>query len=424
MRTTSTAMMRIQSRSSSSAAAPLTTTIAAVTMLLVLGNLTVATAAARGWRDVVDPGMYQWIDFDLHKRIVTSEKNYFTKPNKGSPTSAPTSNVQTSHSNVLAPTASPTLAPTAIWGLVEKNGNCPMDEVLHEIRMTDSWGDGWDETTLTITRMVKDEDQTDKVTQTRNRFSTTVQEIVTVREPVMYDRSYPDQVFSGSLEDGIEGFAYVCLRRDQCYEVATEGGLWPQEVAWGIRQVELGVPRTKADKNLIVAKGEAPETCQLSVPDAETGERFCPVTCGARTNIPTASPSTARPTTRMPTAAPSFMPTGTRNIAPNSGPSPPATVSSVPSDAPSLVPTNVPSFSLESTVPDDQAQDGVTNYQEPGANTNVQEVQGKPASNTAVPSDAPSLVPTGAPSPDTNSNGLPSGVGFSGFGGNGGFGGV
>jgi hypothetical protein len=57
--------------------------------------------------------------------------------------------------------------------------DCASDETLYRLDMYDSFGDGWDDTTLTIT-------PTD-------------------------DKKYT--VFDGSLEDGAKGTQYVCLSR-------------------------------------------------------------------------------------------------------------------------------------------------------------------------------------------------------------------
>lgn len=264
-----------------------------------------------------------------------------------------------------------------------------MDEVLHEIRMTDTWGDGWDETTLTITRLVLEGDKPGVLEKITTETTTTVKEIIGIREPILNDPSFPREIYSGGLEGGAEGFQYVCLRRNQCYQIATQGGLWPQEVAWGIRQVQLGVPREEADKKYVLAKGAAPETCQVSLANEETGERVCPITCGLYTEVPTAGPTFSTP-----------VPTIIRGIMPNDVPSPPSptAVSSVPSDAPSLIPTNVPSSLNVVRGRDDQDDEG----------------EGDPKSGgkaTAPPSDAPSLVPSGAPVGEMASNG------FNGFGG-------
>ena len=360
--------------------------------MLVLAA-TMPWVKARDWRDVVDPGLYEWVDLDPKKLIVMAEMDPFAV--SFSPTMTPTYAPEVDvveRPTTPSPTDLPTLAPTEVWAMVDQNGGCEKDQVLHEIRMTDSWGDGWDETIMTITRLVDQSNLPGVVQMEKNEHRSSINGFVEVRDPQKDDPSFPFQVYRGSLAKGTEGFSYICLQRNQCYQVSVDGGFWQQEIAWGIRQVQLGVPREKSPDSLLLAKGEAPEICQISVADKETGEHACPITCGVRTGNPTAKP----------TFSPTSNPTAIRNAIPDDKPP----ESSAPSDMPSLVPT-----SRDDEDGGDAAEEGQQDKEGAGAGQIV----------SSVPSDTPSLVPTGAPSDENRIGGGGFGNGGGGFGFSGGF---
>eukprot|EP00977_Amphora_coffeiformis_P005892 scaffold1248_cov170-Amphora_coffeaeformis.AAC.11 len=346
-------------------------------LLLVLATFA-STAYARSWRDVVDPSMYRNVDLDVHKLHVTAERDPFLS---SFPRPKPTSEAPRGDVDVEV---TPTASPTAVWEMVGQNGGCPEGQLLYEIRMVDTWGDGWGDTTLTITRMVNPENQLGVVKKVATETGTVVTEIIPVREPVGDDPSFPRQIFKGSLMAGSEGYEYICMEPDQCYQVVAEGGLWQQEVAWGIRQVALGVPREQSPSYLTVAKGGSPETCQISV--AVNGERVCSVTCGLSTKAPSVAP-----TTLTPTQTPTLVPTVMKNIAPDD---PPPSPSMFPSDMPSLVPTSFPTM-INNVITDEESE-----------------------SSSGAPSDMPSLVPTSVPTeeePTREGLGSLGGFGFGGF---------
>lgn len=282
--------------------------------------LAFAPTAARHWTDVVDEDEYKWVDLDGRKAEVVVEADPFLF-HGGAPAGAPTDNLL------------PTPKPTEIWEWVDGNGGCPEGQVLHEVKMVDSWGDGWGGATMTITRLVDPAHRPNVVHKVEGESDTTVSEIVTINEPIGDDPSFPYQVFHGLLQHGKEGFSHVCLQRDQCYEVKVQGGAWESEVSWSIREVQLGSSPENVSKTL-VAEGLAPQVCRMSVVDASTGDRACPNTCSTRTDAPTHS--SAAPSD-MPSLVPSGQPSN-ENV---------ARLSTMPSDAPSLVPSSNPSGSRE-----------------------------------------------------------------------------
>lgn len=360
---------------------------------LCLAVSLVSSATARSWRDVVDPSMYRYVDLDEHKLLVMAEADPFqTLPppsDKGDRVSEAPPSRDGDDVAVDEATLEPTASPTAVWEMVDQNGGCPEGQLLHEIRMVDNWGDGWDDTTLTITRMVKTENQIGIVKKVTTDTGTVVSEIIPVKDPVGDDPSFPREIYKGSLYAGSEGFAYVCLELDQCYQVVASGGLWQQEVTWGIRQVQLGIPREHSSSDLILTKGRAPETCRLSV--AVNGERACPVTCGLTTQMPSPAPATRVPTRspiKSPTLSPTSAPTVVYNIVEDDVPT--ISPSAVPSDVPSLVPTSRPTAST--------FNQGIV-------------IEEGPISQ--APSDMPSVVPTSRPTEKTNGlGGLGGGFGF------------
>jgi len=110
---------------------------------------------------------------------------------------------------------------------------CGDDESKYRLIMYDSFGDGWDTTTLTI----KAEGETTNI------------------------------VFQGGLVDSHEGTEYICLSKSQqCYSAQTKGGTWGIETTWEVRPLSEGSPS--------IAGGGAPGNCEFSV----AGE-VCSKTC-------------------------------------------------------------------------------------------------------------------------------------------------
>lgn len=111
---------------------------------------------------------------------------------------------------------------------------CGSDEALYRLVQYDSWGDGWDKTTMTI------KGDTDK------------------------------QVYSGSLEGGAEGTQFICLSTDPvCYHVQVNGGIWGNEISWEVKPVTAGAPP--------IADGGAPQACDFPVNGAD-----CDKSCDGR----------------------------------------------------------------------------------------------------------------------------------------------
>lgn len=113
------------------------------------------------------------------------------------------------------------------------------NESLYKLELFDSFGDGWETTTMKIT--VKDGDTKSK------------------------------PIFSGGLEDGSHGTEYLCLSLvPTCYDVEVGGGMWGREASWYIHGYTDGSPA--------IASGGGSMKCQFSVTDS------CENTCLGKSN--------------------------------------------------------------------------------------------------------------------------------------------
>ncbi len=89
------------------------------------------------------------------------------------------------------------------------SNQCTGETTKYRLVMYDSFGDGWDTTTLTIRA----------------------------------DGGSTDIPFKGGLVDGFQGTEYICLSKAaQCYNVKAEGGTWGVEVSWEVRPMGEGAP--------------------------------------------------------------------------------------------------------------------------------------------------------------------------------------
>jgi hypothetical protein len=286
-------------------------------------------ADARSWKDVVDPSIFLASAIDGARLETVLEKDPFHP--YGTPTMTPTiTKVTEAQSNPSAvPVIHSTQAPTARYEMIVGNGGCPVGKNLFEIRMEDSWGDGWDGTQMRIVAFSVN--ATDSTTSGSSHKIVTNQDLqtVTVSQSVQVKSDVsPIEVFRGQLEYGEEAYDYVCLETSKCYRVTVNGGEWEEEIKWDIRRVVLGESREERENGLALAKGLAPTSCQFSVPDSTSGAQVCLSTCG--------DPTKSKAPTQAPTFFPSLLPTHEvqqsteKTVAPS--------VNDV-SDAPSLFPT-------------------------------------------------------------------------------------
>lgn len=110
---------------------------------------------------------------------------------------------------------------------------CTSEESQYRLIMYDSFGDGWDETKLSIFE---------------------------------FDKSVP--FYAGSLRKGSQGTHEICLsKKPSCYNVKVMGGVWGNEVSWEIKPM-MDSPA--------IAGGGAPMNCHFSVAGYSSND--CPLT--------------------------------------------------------------------------------------------------------------------------------------------------
>lgn len=109
--------------------------------------------------------------------------------------------------------------------------NCDGGKELYQLLQWDTFGDGWDNTELSIMRS---------------------------------DNTM--EVYKGTLATGYEGKEYLCLEAG-CYNVKSTGGIWGNEVSWEVDKGNTGA-------SIVVAEGGAPMECTFPI-----GGAFCDQTC-------------------------------------------------------------------------------------------------------------------------------------------------
>ena len=117
--------------------------------------------------------------------------------------------------------------------------DCTSNQSLYKLQMFDTFGDGWEGTTITIRP---------------GAGATQGQQL--------------NPVFEGALKSGAEGTEYICLSLDpSCYQVETSGGAWGREVSWTISGAKAGSPTVASGGGAIqcdfpVSGGTCTNTCQ------------------------------------------------------------------------------------------------------------------------------------------------------------------
>lgn len=121
----------------------------------------------------------------------------------------------------------------------EDNLVCDDDDTKYRLVMYDSFGDGWDQTKMTIAP-----------TKRKN-----------------------DIRFNGGLKSGSIGTELFCLPKESaCIHVDVVGGEWGNEVSWEIKPMREGAPA--------IAGGGSPMSCDFSV-----GGEACENSCSGKPNI-------------------------------------------------------------------------------------------------------------------------------------------
>jgi hypothetical protein len=117
--------------------------------------------------------------------------------------------------------------------------DCSKGETMYRLIMYDSFGDGWDQTTLTIAA----KEDLGKI------------------------------IFTGGLKSGAQGTEFICLSKDpKCYQIDVKGGTWGNEVSWEVKALGEGTPA--------LADGGSPTQCNFPI-----GGNSCARTCSGKPNI-------------------------------------------------------------------------------------------------------------------------------------------
>jgi hypothetical protein len=212
-----------------------------LTLLLLTLN---RECSARKWFDLADPSIYMASAFDPGRIEYSLERDPFdledspafeseAEPQESAihPTSAPT----------MIPTQleseSPTSQPSERYMFVVGNGGCATGKTLFEVRMTDSWGDGWGEIQMNITEnapVSEDENSSDLLVLEGEETASVSQSM----QKASYARA-SKIIFSDRLTHGDETYKYVCLDASKCYTVHVRGGLWEGKLEKYIRMLYL-----------------------------------------------------------------------------------------------------------------------------------------------------------------------------------------
>jgi hypothetical protein len=274
--------------------------------LLVLA-FTATSAQARTWQSLIDREiLVSSIQDSARQQLRIEQDPFLTFEEVMQPTPAPQAEWITmapthSPSNVpsdmpsLYPT-SPTPAPSEREANVDGNGGCNEGTMLYQVNMYDSWGDGWDNTMLSITGLEDGEPLPNHGNMiTRTQTTDTGDAIVTYSETValdgtnLFDETNASAidplglVFQGGLRRGFHATADVCLMPRRCYEILVQGGDMLSEVSWDIRPIVLGADNTVPSATESLVDGGAPSYCQFSLP-GENFDGFCPTTCSSTLN--------------------------------------------------------------------------------------------------------------------------------------------
>lgn len=250
--------------------------------LLVLLMATVSVKC-RQWQAIIDHDILRKSNIDSSRYELKIETDPFFYPGEKSPTDIPTEAPKADVTKVwttMSPATSPSvgfiddISPTPIELAIEQNGACKSGLKLYEVHMMDTWGDGWDQTMITIAGI--------KDSMTTTHTNTQGDNIVSISKTIEFDSVSSDihplgQIFQGTLQDGYHDFADVCLLPNLCYQLIATGGEFLEEVSWELRPGNND-PDSSSVLMEPILTGGAPTRCTFSLPD-ESGQYLCPITC-------------------------------------------------------------------------------------------------------------------------------------------------
>ena len=256
-----------------------------LTLLVLL--MICASVKSRQWQEIINHDIAHKSNIDSSRYELKIEVDPFLKPEEKSPSKIPTVPAKAQANTNKAWTQigsmkdsidSSNMTPTESLSMEiaeessEQNSGCE-NGVKYEIHMMDTWGDGWDQTAITITGI--DRPTSSMETIHANTQGEDVVSISKTIELASTNKNDPvGQIFQGSLLQGFHDSADICLLPHQCYQLLATGGEFSDEVSWEVR---LASNEQGIEAEPIVAGG-ASTGCTFSLPD-QSGHYFCPKTC-------------------------------------------------------------------------------------------------------------------------------------------------
>ena len=229
-------------------------------LLIVL--MSSASVKGRQWQSIVDHDIVRKSNFDSSRHELKIEVDPFINAENSKPSVIPTTELPKAQANKFSNTMSvPAATPST-------NGSCENGQSHYEIHMMDTWGDGWDQTVITITGMSNQALPSDAMTTHTNQQGDMVTAISNTID--LHSSNEKDPIFQGTLQEGYQDSAHLCLVPNRCYQLVATGGEFSAEVSWEIRQ--------GSNSQEPILTGSAPTECTFSIPNEE-GEQFCPNTC-------------------------------------------------------------------------------------------------------------------------------------------------
>ena len=302
----------------------------AVLVAAVVSTTRITVVEGRQWQTIIDTTIVRNSDIDHSRYELKIEADPFfdaqaaaqeqNTPSSTIPTEGTTTSSQQQGWTTLSPTVSPSTQPTdgpsmgpTPWS-IEQNGGCRQGLTLYQVHMYDTWGDGWDDVSLTIEGL-RDQDPTAADLPANSMTSTSINTqgdtVVSISKTIALDavdstvlHPNPNQqidplgiIFDGKLQRGSHDYADVCLVSNRCYHVTVtdkgdggggntnEGGELFDEISWDLRPVNTdpeSLPFSILSPSLLepTLLGGAPSVCTFSLPD-EYGHHFCPNTCSS-----------------------------------------------------------------------------------------------------------------------------------------------
>ena len=235
--------------------------------------MAITNVQARQWQSIVDHSITRKSNFDSGRYEMKMEADPFFFAGDQNPTELPTQSPKTKPDGVWTAVdtkASPSMVPITMAPSkfdIEQNGGCSHGLKPYEIHMMDTWGDGWDQTMITINEMSGQDAMTSFHANSQGGT------IVSISQTIELASSNPnssDQVFQGTLQNGYHDSSSICFSPNRCYEIIATGSEFAEEVSW---EVSMSTSDTEP-----VLSGGAPMRCTFSIPNAN-GQNVCPSVC-------------------------------------------------------------------------------------------------------------------------------------------------